>query len=89
MTISKLVVVHGGELAKDVAEQLVEKKPANTITTEMICASKRPSALVDMGSEDTLFCFVLQTVENAAPTEEVSEARVKQCHCIVSSCHAT
>ena len=69
--ISKILIVHGGELAKDVAEQLAAKNPANSSTTvEVKCASQRPSALLELG-EDTLVCFVLQTVENAAPTEEV------------------
>ena len=73
MTISKLLIVHGGELAKDVAEQLASKKPANNSTISQVslkCASERPSALIQLGDETTLICFILQTVENAAPTEE-------------------
>jgi sulfite reductase alpha subunit-like flavoprotein len=70
MTISKVVIVHGGELAKDVAEQLAAQKPDNynEIITEIKCASERPSTLFDYG-EDTVLCFIMQTVENAAPTE--------------------
>ncbi|GAX12793.1 hypothetical protein FisN_15Hh272 [Fistulifera solaris] len=67
MTISKVVIVHGGELAKDVAEQLAAQKPAN-IVIEVRCASERPSTLVAHG-EDTVLCFIMQTIENAAPTE--------------------
>lgn len=71
MAVSKLLIVHGGDLARDVAEQLVAQKPANSTISNVSlkCASERPSALLDLG-EDTLICFILQTVENAAPTEE-------------------
>ena len=68
--VSTVVVVHGGELAKDVAEQVVAKKPSSvTATVRMQCASERPKALLDHDAE-TIVCFVLQTIENAAPTEE-------------------
>jgi len=72
MAITKLCVVHGGELAKDVAEQIVKKKPQAccTLDVSVRSASERPKSLVDFGA-DTAVCFVLQTIENAAPTEEV------------------
>ena len=70
--ITKLLVIHGGELAKDVAEQIAAKKPASSpVEVSVRCASDRPKTLVEAGA-DTLVCFVLQTVENASPTEEVS-----------------
>jgi sulfite reductase alpha subunit-like flavoprotein len=71
MAVSKLVVVHGGELAKDVAEQIVTKKPATSSISDVSlqCASQRPKALLGL-KDDTLVCFVMQTIENAAPTEE-------------------
>mmetsp|Transcript_23155 Transcript_23155/g.38285 ORF Transcript_23155/g.38285 Transcript_23155/m.38285 type:complete len:161 (+) Transcript_23155:61-543(+) len=68
MAIQKLVVVHGGELAKDVAEQIAAKKQGS-IEVTVRSASERPKALVDFG-DDTLVCFVMQTIENDAPTEE-------------------
>ncbi|GAX20247.1 hypothetical protein FisN_15Lh272 [Fistulifera solaris] len=69
MTISKVVIIHGGELAKDVAEQVVAQRPAkNDLVIEVRCASERPSTLLHYG-EDTVLCFIMQTVENAAPTE--------------------
>jgi len=69
--VKQLVVVHGGELAKDVAEQVLVKKPASSsVEVSLRSASERPKTLVDL-SDDTLVCFVMQTVENAAPTEEV------------------
>jgi hypothetical protein len=75
--VKHLVVVYGGELAKDVAEQIVAKKPAGeessagtTIQVSMRSAAERPKTLVDLTS-DTVVCFVMQTIENAAPTEEV------------------
>ena len=67
--VSQVVVIHGGELAKDVAEQIVAKKPASVASVSSRCASARPKTLLDYGG-DTLVCFVLQTIENAAPTEE-------------------
>lgn len=70
--VSQVRIVYGGELAKDVAEQVVAKKPdSSSLQISMHCASERPKALVDLG-DDTIVCFILQTIENAAPTEEVS-----------------
>lgn len=71
--VSKLLIVHGGELAKDVAEQLAAKKPAKSTVSDVTlrCGSDRPKNLLEIG-EDTLICFIMQTIENAAPTEQVS-----------------
>jgi hypothetical protein len=70
--VSQVVIVYGGELAKDVAERVLSKKPdSSSLQVSMQCASERPKALVDLG-DDTCVCFILQTIENAAPTEEVS-----------------
>ena len=70
MLIFQVVVVHGGELAKDVAEEIAAKKPStSTCSVSLRCASERPKTLLELGS-DTIVCFVLQTIENAAPTEE-------------------
>lgn len=67
-----IVIVHGGELAKDVADQILAKQPAGSaIKVTLRSASERPKALADLKS-DTLVCFVMQTIENAAPTEDVS-----------------
>jgi hypothetical protein len=70
--VSKLLVVHGGELAKDVAEQITAKQPAASSVSQVTvrCASEKPKTLLDVGDE-TLVCFIMQTVENSAPTEEV------------------
>ncbi|EEC48247.1 predicted protein [Phaeodactylum tricornutum CCAP 1055/1] len=70
-----LVIVYGGELAKDVAEQILAHQPADLqqeLTVTLRCASERPKTLVEFGS-DTAVCFVLQTIENEAATEEVSD----------------
>lgn len=67
-----LVIVYGGELAKDVAEQILAHQPADLqqeLTVTLRCASERPKTLVEFGS-DTAVCFVLQTIENEAATEE-------------------
>lgn len=69
--MAQLVIVYGGELAKDVAEQISSKKPAGSpLQVSLRCAAERPKTLVDLGG-DTIVCFVMQTVENAAPSEEV------------------
>lgn len=69
----KLIVVHGGELANDVADQVLAKKPATlaNVDVSLRSASERPKTLLDNG-EDTVICFIIQTIENASPTEEVS-----------------
>ena len=71
MAVNKIVIVHGGELASDVSQQIVLKKPAhlNSIEVSVRNASERPKTLLDLGA-DTIVCFVIQTIENAAPTEE-------------------
>ncbi len=72
--VKQVVVVYGGELANDVAQQIVAKKPAAIDTSIEILlrnASERPKALLEY-DQDTVVCFVIQTIENAAPTEDVS-----------------
>jgi len=71
MALTKIIVVHGGDLAKDVAEQLQAKKPASLdIEVELRSAAKSPKALLENANPSTLHCFIVQTVENEAPTEE-------------------
>jgi len=71
MSFSNLIVVYGGELARDVAEQIVAKQPSNnTITVTIQNASERPKKLIDNSNESTAVCFVMQTVENACATED-------------------
>jgi sulfite reductase alpha subunit-like flavoprotein len=71
MSISTVIVAHGGELAKDVAEQLTKRlsDKCKHVSVRVQCASERPRNLVDHDNS-TLICFVMQTIENAAPTEE-------------------
>ena len=72
MILEELIVVFGGELAKDVAEQVVAKKPPElAIRVTIRNASEKPQNLVAYGPT-TCICFVMQTVENAAPAEDVS-----------------
>jgi len=70
-TINSVVLVHGGELASDVAFQIEKKKPtANaSLKVEIRNASEKPKKLLDLG-EQTLVCFVIQTIENNQPTED-------------------
>lgn len=73
MAFDKLIIIHGGELSKDVAEQLQAKKPASLplLQVELRPASKSPKTLLsDSTTSTTLHCFILQTIENAAPTED-------------------
>lgn len=70
MTINKVVIVYGGELANDVANQVEAKKPAGfTGDVELRNASERPKKLLE-NDQDALICFIIQTIENSAPTEE-------------------
>eukprot|EP00566_Odontella_aurita_P027820 CAMPEP_0113562908 /NCGR_PEP_ID=MMETSP0015_2-20120614/20775_1 /TAXON_ID=2838 /ORGANISM="Odontella" /LENGTH=166 /DNA_ID=CAMNT_0000464831 /DNA_START=102 /DNA_END=599 /DNA_ORIENTATION=- /assembly_acc=CAM_ASM_000160 len=71
----KIVVVHGGELATDVASkiksEIVSASPGGLSDGDVTvqCASVRPKKLLDLGAS-TLVVFVLQTIENSSPTEE-------------------
>lgn len=75
----KLVVVHGGELAKDVAERIASQalsssssSSAPVVSVVLRSASSRPKELVDVCRDRTVVgvVFVMQTVENAEPTED-------------------
>eukprot|EP00537_Pseudo-nitzschia_pungens_P003398 CAMPEP_0172367750 /NCGR_PEP_ID=MMETSP1060-20121228/23402_1 /TAXON_ID=37318 /ORGANISM="Pseudo-nitzschia pungens, Strain cf. cingulata" /LENGTH=170 /DNA_ID=CAMNT_0013092101 /DNA_START=57 /DNA_END=569 /DNA_ORIENTATION=+ len=73
--VTKVIVVHGGELARDVAEQIEAVQPSGgEFDVKLRCASERPKTLLDYKSDNAddkvVLCFVLQTIENAAPTEE-------------------
>ena len=68
----QVVVIYGGELARDVAEQIETKKPDDiSVDVTMRNASERPKTLLDLDNT-SVACFVMQTIENEAPTEEVS-----------------
>lgn len=68
--IRQVVIVYGGDLAQDVADRVAESSKAAVVTVTKQSAAERPKKLVDTLSSDTVVCFILQTVENAAPTEE-------------------
>ncbi len=77
--VNQVIFVYGGELANDVAQQLQAKKPDMiSVDVSLRNASERPKTLLEFG-EETVVCFVIQTIENAAPTEDVSF----DCHLIV------
>jgi len=71
-TISKVIIVCGGELSNDIAEQIMSKKPPSLSSMESSIRkmSERPKTLVSDYDSSTLLCFVVQTVENAAPAED-------------------
>jgi len=79
----KIIIVHGGELAKDVAEQMIAKAASDAVTCQ--CASERPKKLVEH-PEDTLICFIMQTIENASATEEVRETQTHYRKSLTSLC---
>lgn len=81
--VTKVVIVHGGELAKDVSERIEALQPsgggaAAAFEVTLRCASERPKTLLDFtnsnnnsdNQDNVVLCFVLQTIENSAPTEE-------------------
>ena len=68
--MTEVVIVYGGELAKDVAEQIKAKSPPS-VTVKLQSASERPKKLLEEhATSSSVFCFVVQTIENGAPTEE-------------------
>lgn len=69
MSFQNLIIVHGGELAHDVANQL--EKGAASCNPTVRCASERPKTLLKEMNASTLVVFIVQTIENAQPTEEV------------------
>ena len=74
----QIIIIHGGnDLPKDIAGQLLEHKPKDIgdddINVILRCASNKPKTLIeDYPSSDILVVFILQTIENAQPTEEGS-----------------
>jgi len=73
MALTKIIVVHGGDLAKDVAEQLQAKKPASLdIEVELRSAAKSPKALLENANPSTLHCFIVQTVEMKLPPKRAA-----------------
>jgi hypothetical protein len=71
MAVEELIVVFGGELAADVAERVLSRKPPGSVVKVTLRnASDRPQKLVEYG-ENTCICFVIQTVENDSPAEDV------------------
>ena len=68
--VKQVIVVYGGELANDVAQQIVSKKPTIDVEVSLRNASEKPKTLLEYDQE-TVICFVIQTIENAAPTEDV------------------
>jgi hypothetical protein len=74
--MNHLVVVYDGDLSKDIAEQLISKQPASSIQVSLRSASDKPKGLVSDYSQSafaTVICFIIQTIENASPTEDVSK----------------
>jgi len=70
--VTKILIVYGGELAQDVAKRIVKTKPEflTDITISVQSGSEqRPKQLLSLG-EDVVVIFILQTIENAAPTED-------------------
>jgi hypothetical protein len=73
---TQVVVIYGGELARDVAEQIEAKKPDHvSAMVTLRNASERPKALLDLDST-AVACFIMQTIENEAPTEEVCSLEI-------------
>lgn len=71
MEIKQVIIVYGGELAKDVAHQVEAKKPVGFTDVILRNASERPKTILEY-EKDTVVCFIIQTIENGLPTEDVS-----------------
>lgn len=69
--MTSVIVIYGGELAKDVAEQIKAQAPPGITSVTLQSASERPKKLLeDEATAVAVWCFVLQTVENGDPTED-------------------
>jgi hypothetical protein len=77
--MNHLVIVHDGELSKDVAAQVLSRQSqqhqSKSIQVSLRSASDRPKNFVSEFSRPemtTVVCFIVQTIENSSPTEDVS-----------------
>ena len=74
--MNHLIVVYDGELSKDIADQLIAKKQSSSVQVTLRSASDKPKSLVSdycHATSTTVICFIIQTIENASPTEDVSK----------------
>lgn len=75
-TMNHLVVVYDGELSKDIAEQLIAMQKHSSVQVSLRSASDKPKGIVSDycgAATNTVVCFIIQTIENASPTEDVSK----------------
>ena len=74
--MNHLVVVYDGELSKDIAEQLIAMQKQSSVQVSLRSASDKPKGIVSeycRAATNTVVCFIIQTIENASPTEDVSK----------------
>jgi len=64
----KLIVIYDDDLAKDIVDSIIAKKPAEGYDIQVQSASIRPKNLLNL-DPTTKVIFILQTIENASPTE--------------------
>jgi hypothetical protein len=75
-TMNHLVIVYDGELSKDIAEQLMSKQRVSSFQMSLRSAGDKPKGIVSdycQAATNTVVCFIIQTIENMSPTEDVSE----------------
>ena len=73
--MNHLILVYDGELSKNIAEKLISMQQASSIQVSLRSASDKPKGLVSdycHTASTTVVCFIVQTIENASPTEDVS-----------------
>jgi hypothetical protein len=84
--VHNLIIVYDGALAKDVAEQVVDKQSQQFASLSTIVsfrlANKPKNVVSDFcgNGTTTVVCFILQTIENSLPTEDV---RTCALHCFL------
>ena len=73
-TPTQVLLVYDGDLSNDVARQIETSKPASAsaVTVTFQSAADRPTKWMDgwKNHASSVVCFILQTIENAAPTED-------------------
>ena len=64
-----ILILYDTDLSNDIAHDIKAKQPSDKFTIELLKSSSRPKNLLNLSS-NTHVIFILQTIENAAATED-------------------
>ena len=65
----KVLVLHGGELASDIAERIVKESAAHSVTMQLASMESFKEFKLDSSETVQTVIFVVQTIENEAAPE--------------------